>query len=78
VVDTQRDFPFTCFPALHGPEFLIADDGRLNLSGGYLQAIRTPGHTPGHLCFYEHTHRQLLSGDHGRPKPGERQERKNR
>jgi|SoiMethySBSTD1v2_1073268.scaffolds.fasta_scaffold1310077_2 hypothetical protein len=24
VVDTQRDFPFTCFPALHGPEFLIA------------------------------------------------------
>jgi len=53
------------------------DDERLNLSGGHLQAIRTPGHTPGHLCFYEYTRRLLLSGDHGRPKPGERQERKN-
>jgi glyoxylase-like metal-dependent hydrolase (beta-lactamase superfamily II) len=68
VVDTQRDFPFTRFPALHGPEILIAGDGRLDLPGWDLQAIWTPGHTPGHLCFYEHTHRLLLSGDHVLPR----------
>ncbi|OBF29340.1 hypothetical protein A5724_25630 [Mycobacterium sp. ACS1612] len=68
VVDTQRDFPFTRFPASHGPEVLIADDGRLDLPGWNLQAIWTPGHTPGHLCFYEHTHKLLLSGDHVLPR----------
>ncbi len=28
-----------------------------------LQALRTPGHAPGHLCFYESTYRLLFAGD---------------
>lgn len=68
VVATQRDFPFTRFPARHGPEVLITDDGRVDLPGWNLQAIWTPGHTPGHLCFYEHTYRLLFSGDHVLPR----------
>jgi len=29
----------------------------------YLEAIHTPGHAPGHLCFYEPHYRLLFAGD---------------
>ena len=32
--------------------------------GRELVALHTPGHTPGHLCFYERTTGTLFSGDH--------------
>lgn len=31
---------------------------------GPLQAILTPGHSPGHLCLYSPDHQVLISGDH--------------
>ncbi len=33
-----------------------------------LRAVWTPGHTPGHLCFYDETHDLLLTGDHILPR----------
>jgi glyoxylase-like metal-dependent hydrolase (beta-lactamase superfamily II) len=32
-----------------------------------LQAVWTPGHTPGHLCMYEPNHRLMFTGDHVLP-----------
>ncbi len=32
-----------------------------------LQAVWTPGHTPGHLCMYEPVHRLMFTGDHVLP-----------
>ena len=36
--------------------------------GGTCPAIWTPGHSPGHLCFYESSQRLMLSGDHVLPR----------
>lgn len=51
-----------------GAEVLISDKDRLELPGWDLHAVWTPGHTPGHLCFREHSHGLLLSGDHVLPR----------
>lgn len=42
------------------PTRLVADGERI----GRLEAIWTPGHSPGHLCFADTRSRQLLTGDH--------------
>jgi glyoxylase-like metal-dependent hydrolase (beta-lactamase superfamily II) len=36
--------------------------------GWRLNAIWTPGHTPGHLCFWDERHRLLMAGDHVLPR----------
>lgn len=42
----------------------IQDDETLDLAGDYRwRALHTPGHAPGHLCFYETSRRHLLAGD---------------
>ena len=46
------------------PDHLIADGESLDVEGWDLHALHTPGHTPGHLCFYERTTRTLFAGDH--------------
>lgn len=66
VVTSQ--LPITRFPASEGPEVLIEDNDRIDLPGWDVRAIWTPGHTPGHLCFYERNHRVLLTGDHVLPR----------
>src|ERR1700729_3362988 len=37
-------------------------------AGTGLRAVWTPGHTPGHLCFYDEQHDGLLTGDHVLPR----------
>lgn len=32
-----------------------------------LEVIWTPGHSPGHICLYEHNHQLLFTGDHVLP-----------
>ncbi|GAA3441984.1 MBL fold metallo-hydrolase [Planomonospora venezuelensis] len=46
------------------PDRLIEDGERVGLPGWDLQAVWTPGHSPGHLCFVERERRLLFSGDH--------------
>ena len=41
---------------------MLKDGDRLDDCGGIL-AIHTPGHTPGHLCFYVEEARTLIAGD---------------
>jgi glyoxylase-like metal-dependent hydrolase (beta-lactamase superfamily II) len=50
------------------PDRLLAHDERVGLPGWDLRAVWTPGHTPGHLCFYDQTRQLLLSGDHVLPR----------
>ena len=52
-----------------GPEpfhhYTFVKDGEILQCGGLsLQCISTPGHTPGHMCLYEKTHRLFFTGDH--------------
>jgi glyoxylase-like metal-dependent hydrolase (beta-lactamase superfamily II) len=50
------------------PDRLIEDGQRLDLPGWDLRAVWTPGHTPGHLCFYDGTRQLMLTGDHVLPR----------
>jgi len=46
------------------PDILLEDGARPDVPGWGIEALWTPGHSPGHLCFWEPRHRLLLSGDH--------------
>jgi glyoxylase-like metal-dependent hydrolase (beta-lactamase superfamily II) len=46
------------------PDRFLDDGEHADVPGWTLEAVWTPGHTPGHLCFAEHAHQLLLSGDH--------------
>lgn len=50
------------------PDVLIEDGDKPEVPGWDLSAIWTPGHSPGHVCFYESGNRLMLSGDHVLPR----------
>lgn len=50
------------------PDREMADGERLDVPGWQITAIWTPGHSPGHVCFYDEDRELLLSGDHLLPK----------
>jgi glyoxylase-like metal-dependent hydrolase (beta-lactamase superfamily II) len=50
------------------PDVLFEDGATLDLPGWPLRTIWTPGHSPGHICFYSEERRLLLSGDHVLPR----------
>jgi glyoxylase-like metal-dependent hydrolase (beta-lactamase superfamily II) len=52
---------------LVAPDRLVEDGERVDVPGWDLEAVWTPGHTPGHLCFHLPGERLLLSGDHVLP-----------
>lgn len=41
----------------------LVDGGEVKFGNIVLRIIHTPGHTPGHVCFYEPTKKVLLTGD---------------
>ena len=50
------------------PDLLLEDGDELGLATWDLKAIWTPGHSPGHLCFYDATRRIAITGDHVLPR----------
>ena len=50
------------------PDVLLEGAERLRIDGSELEVIWTPGHSPGHCCFYWPDRRVLFSGDHLLPK----------
>lgn len=57
-------------PGAKGPDFFTGqftpvEDGQTIKAGNYtLTAIHTPGHTPGHMCYWEEAHGLMFTGDH--------------
>ena len=49
------------------PDVKLADGEVYEFDRWRLQAVWTPGHTPGHLCMYEPHHRLMFTGDHVLP-----------
>jgi glyoxylase-like metal-dependent hydrolase (beta-lactamase superfamily II) len=64
----QASMPVRGFVWATTPDVLIEDGDKPEVPGWDLQAIWTPGHSPGHLCFYEAGNRLMLSGDHVLPR----------
>lgn len=50
------------------PDVDLTDGAAVPCTGGRLQAVHTPGHTPGHLCFRDPTRNLLFTGDHVLPR----------
>ncbi len=50
------------------PDVLLEHGRRLDLAGWNVIPLHTPGHSPGHVCFFEPDRRLLLSGDHVLPR----------
>lgn len=46
------------------PDRLVGDGDRIDAGDWSLEAIHTPGHTAGHLCFVERRRGLLFAGDH--------------
>jgi len=69
-IDTLRNasMPVRGWVYAATPDILIEDGDRPRVPGWDLKAIWTPGHSPGHLCFYEGKNRLMLSGDHVLPR----------
>lgn len=57
------------FVKMAPPDRTLEDGARLGLAGwDDLHGIWTPGHSPGHLCFFSPSRRLLFSGDHVLPR----------
>ncbi|MFQ5951062.1 MAG: MBL fold metallo-hydrolase [Candidatus Geothermarchaeales archaeon] len=46
------------------PDSILSDGDSVDLGSVSFTVIHTPGHSPGHLCFYDEDRRVLFSGDH--------------
>jgi glyoxylase-like metal-dependent hydrolase (beta-lactamase superfamily II) len=53
---------------LVAPDVLLEDGDTPPVPAGRLRAVWTPGHSPGHLCFYDEGRALLFSGDHILPR----------
>ena len=51
----------SCF--LRGPTRSLRDDDVIDLGGRKITVIHTPGHSPGHMCFWEAELNSLFTGD---------------
>lgn len=56
------------FTPLADADVMLEDGDQIPLAGRRLQAVWTPGHTPGHLCLLEPDAQVLLTGDHVLPR----------
>ena len=50
------------------PDVFFEDEQVLELGGWDLRTLWTPGHSPGHVCFYSEERQLLLAGDHVLPR----------
>lgn len=45
------------------PSRILKDGDRIELGGRSIQVLHTPGHSPGHMCFWEQERGYLFTGD---------------
>lgn len=62
--DFPQEFDVNSYQIFQGQPSKILHDGEvIDLGGRIVQVIHTPGHSPGHCCFYEPWRKYLYSGD---------------
>ena len=58
------DFSLDHYSVFQGEPTRLLEDGQvLDLGGRQLTVLHTPGHSPGHLCFWEQARGDLYTGD---------------
>ena len=62
--DFPEGFAIEDYQIFNGePQGILHDGDCLDIGGRKLTVIHTPGHSPGHCCFYEPDRKYLFSGD---------------
>lgn len=62
--ELPEDFDISNYEIFQGkPSCILKDGDNIALGGRTIQAMHTPGHSPGHLCFWEAERGYLFSGD---------------
>lgn len=62
--DLPDDFCIDDYVFFQGtPTRVLRDNDRIDLGGRELQVLHTPGHSPGHMCFWEADRGYLFTGD---------------
>ena len=62
--DLPQDFDLDSYEIFRGiPTMILRGGEMLDLGGRFVQALHTPGHAPGHLCFWEAQTGYLFTGD---------------
>ena len=62
--DFPADFDIENYQIFQGmPQKILRDGDLLDLGGRQIQVVHTPGHSPGHCCFYEAERDYLFAGD---------------
>ena len=62
--DFPKDFVIDDYQIYKGIPNIVFEDGQFfDLGNRQLTVIHTPGHSPGHCCFYEADRQYLYSGD---------------
>ncbi len=62
--DLPEDFRIEEYEIYQGePQAVLRDGNSLDIGGREIQVIHTPGHSPGHCCFYEPEKKYLYTGD---------------
>ncbi len=63
----QSSMPARAFVVPVDPDTVLWGGETLDFGVYRLEVYWTPGHSPGHMCFYERAQRVLLTGDHVLP-----------
>ena len=59
-----EEFSIDSYQLFQGAPQIILNDGYcFDIGGRTIRVLHTPGHSPGHCCFYEPERRYLYSGD---------------
>ena len=62
--DLPQDFDVESYELFQGtPVRLLEDGDAIELGNRKIKAIHTPGHSPGHLCFWDEANGFLFTGD---------------
>ncbi len=46
------------------PDIVLSGGEKINLGDNTFEVIWSPGHSPGHICFFEENKKLLIAGDH--------------
>ena len=62
--DPPGDFDISQYEMFQGtPARVLRDGDVIDLGGRRLEVLHTPGHSPGHMCFFERERGYLFTGD---------------
>ena len=62
--DVPDDFDVTKYELFQGnPTKILRNNETIDIGDRFIQIVHTPGHSPGHMCFWEKENGYLFTGD---------------